>query len=69
MGWRRERIPVDRARRLYDELGSWRKVADALPRSTGQKFAAAAIANAVRWADQGYAGTVNRARLDDPVRP
>jgi hypothetical protein len=54
---RRERIPVELARTLYDELRNWRLVAERLPRSgNGQKFQPKSIFAAVRWADRGNAG-------------
>jgi hypothetical protein len=50
---RRERIDVDRARRLYDRLGTWRGVAEFLRRKSGQSFTVLAIFMAVRRADRG----------------
>lgn len=53
---RRERIDIDRARRLYDTLGTWRAVAEFLRRKDGTAFQPLSIFLAVRWADLGYAG-------------
>lgn len=54
----RERIDVDRARRLYDKIGTWRGVAEFLRRKDGTAFQPNSIYLAVRWADLGYAGSI-----------
>lgn len=56
MSDRRERIPVERARQLYDQLGTWAAVARVLKRKSGQPFTSTAIAAAVRWDDLGNVG-------------
>ena len=55
--FRRERIPVDEARILYDRLRNWRLVAEHLRRRNGSKFDTWSISKAVRWSDLGNAGT------------
>jgi len=60
----RYRIPVDEARRLYDRLGSWERVAQVLKRPNGQPFKSFSIQAAVRWADMGNAGTAYRASMN-----
>lgn len=52
----RELIDVNRARRIYDKVGTWRGVAEFVRRRDGTAFTPQAIYLAVRWADQGYAG-------------
>ena len=59
----RYRIPVDEARRLYDRLGSWERVAQVLKRPSGQPFKSFSIQAAVRWADMENAGTAYRASM------
>lgn len=52
----REVVPVDRAVRLYDQLGSWRAVQRELLRRDGSRFTTQGIYAAVRWRDRGCAG-------------
>lgn len=49
---RRQKIPVDRARDLYDRLGKWRLVANVLRFQTGRRFQPEAIFKVVRQADR-----------------
>lgn len=55
--WKRfgrpERVPVAKARALYDMCGCWRDVARLLKRKDGTPFQAMSIRNAVRRADRG----------------
>lgn len=53
---RRQCIDVKQARKLYDDLGSWRKVSEVLLREDGTPFTPNAIASAVSWSDNGNAG-------------
>lgn len=45
----RETIDVERARRLYDRLGSWRAVSEFVRRRDGSAFNPQSIFAAVRW--------------------
>lgn len=45
-------INVGLAARLFDDLGSWRLVAQAMPRENGALFCADALSAAVRRADK-----------------
>lgn len=51
-------VPVDEAIRLYDELKTWKRVAEVLTRPDGTKFNYQGIQKAVRWRERGNAGFI-----------
>lgn len=49
---RREPIPVEKAIQLFDQLGTWERVRQELPRDDGSLFTYGAIVKAVRRHDR-----------------
>jgi hypothetical protein len=57
-----ERVDIDRAIALYDQLGTWTKVAKLMRRKNGENFTPDAISRAVRLAD--HTNAVGRSGAD-----
>lgn len=59
---RRQKIPVQRARDLYDRLGNWRLVSHVLRFQTGRRFQPHSVFKVVRQADRSSDGTLSALR-------